>query len=107
MNRLKIKGKIQFEIEKAMEEILELKSITAPISPENSVGRISRMDAINNKSVTEAALSTKQVKLRKLKEALNNVDNPGFGICTSCHKPIPVGRLLLMPEADKCVSCAS
>ena len=35
---------------------LDYKEITKPIAPENAIGRISRMDAINNKSVTEAAL---------------------------------------------------
>ena len=107
MDKTKIKGKIKFEIEKAKNEIKELKSITAPISPENSIGRISRMDAINNKSVAEAALSTKEVKLRKLEEALNKVDTPSFGTCINCHNPIPLGRILLMPESDKCVNCAS
>ena len=38
------------------EKIIKYTELCKPIPPQNSIGRISRMDAINNKSVTEAAL---------------------------------------------------
>ncbi len=38
------------------ERILEYRELTKPIPPENAIGRVSRMDAINNRSVNEAAL---------------------------------------------------
>ena len=38
------------------EKIKKYTELCKPIPPQNSIGRISRMDAINNKSVTEAAL---------------------------------------------------
>ena len=51
-----LQQKIIDHIEKEQEKICTLKELTKPISPENAIGRISRMDAINNKSVNEAAL---------------------------------------------------
>lgn len=87
-------------------EIIELEELTQPISPENSLGRISRMDAINNKSVVEAALRTKRKKLDKMETALKNIDNPEFGDCEKCKRPIPAKRLIYMPESTRCVACA-
>ena len=80
---------------------------TEPISPENSLGRITRMDAINNKSVAEAALRTSKRKLGKLKQSLAQIDDPGFGKCSTCSAAIPVQRLMFMPESTYCVNCAS
>lgn len=101
-----LKIKIQEKINQTEEEITELEELTKPISPENSIGRISRMDAINNKSVAEAALRTSRKKLASLKFALSKIDSPEFGLCVVCKNPIPTARLLYMPESTKCVRCA-
>lgn len=101
-----LKSKILMEIEKTNQKILDLEDMTKPISPENSLGRITRMDAINNKSVSEAALRTTQKKLTKLKMSLSKLDKPDFGICANCKQPIQEARLLFMPESSTCVRCA-
>ena len=41
------------------ERIEEYRELTKPIPPENAIGRVSRMDAINNRSVNEAALNNR------------------------------------------------
>jgi len=101
-----VKEKIVSEIEKTEKSILEYKEITKPIAPENAIGRISRMDAINNKSVAEAALREAEGKLSKLKYVLGQVDEDDFGVCVKCKKQIPLGRILLMPQSRYCVNCA-
>ncbi len=100
------KEKIVAEIEVLQVKIVELKEVTKPIPPENAIGRISRMDAINNKSVNEAALRTAENKLTKLEMALEKIDDPTFGNCIRCGQEIPEGRLMIMPESIKCVRCA-
>ena len=87
-------------------KIKEYRELTKPIAPENAIGRVSRMDAINNKSVNEAALRQAEAKLQKLKFALEKVEDPTFGVCQRCGNPIPVGRIMLMPESNRCVRCA-
>jgi len=87
--------------------MIELEKMTQPISPENSIGRISRMDAINNKSVAEAALRNKKAKLTKLNLAIIKVDEEGFGSCHMCGNKIQAMRLMLMPESTRCVRCAA
>lgn len=105
-DRSNFKEKISVQIEKTQEKIRQLEDMTKPISPENSIGRVSRMDAINNKSVAEAALRTARKRLSSLLIAHTKVDAPGFGICTHCQQPIPMPRLLFMPESTYCVKCA-
>ena len=80
--------------------------MTKPIAPENAIGRISRMDAINNKSVNEAALIKAKQKLKNLEITLSNINEPDFGICAKCNNTIPIGRVMLMPHSRFCVNCA-
>ena len=101
-----LKNKIQDLIVKYEHDIKETEKMTQPISPENSLGRISRMDAINNKSVMEASLRNKISKRNKLKMALIQIEKEGFGSCLNCKKPINPKRLMFMPESTKCINCA-
>lgn len=106
MKVLEIKEKIDEEIAKTEQIISEYKDLSQPVSLDNSIGRISRMDAINNKSITESALRQAEEKLIKLNQALDKVGSKDFGICVKCKQPIPLGRILLMPESQRCVNCA-
>lgn len=106
MDKENLRLKIQQELDKVKEDIVHLEDLTQPIAPENAIGRVSRMDAINNKSINEASLQQARTKLIGLEKALQNVDKKDFGICVKCHKPIPVGRIMLMPHVVKCVNCS-
>jgi DnaK suppressor protein len=101
-----LKQKIQDMIIQYEHDIVETEKMTQPVSPENSIGRVSRMDAINNKSVMEASLRNKISKRNKLKLALSNIEKPGFGYCTNCNQLINPARLMYMPESTKCIRCA-
>ena len=106
MDSHEIKNKIEDEINKTTHLIKEYKDQSKPVALDNSIGRISRMDAINNKSIAEAALRKSEEKLIKLHQALENVGKKDFGLCIKCKQPIPIGRILLMPESNRCVNCA-
>ena len=99
--------RISEEIHKTEREIGELKELTKPISPENAIGRISRMDAINNKSVNENRLRLAETKLKKLRHSLIKSEEPSFGICARCSTKIQIGRLMLLPESNYCIRCAN
>ncbi len=101
-----LRNKIVEMIGKYETDITDLEKMTQPIGPENAIGRVSRMDAINNKGVMEAALRNKISKKNKLMIALENIDKDGFGYCGKCHKPINLARLMFMPESTSCVRCA-
>ena len=105
--RTELATQIISEIEKTEENITAYKEVTQPISPENAIGRISRMDAINNKSVVEAALRKAEEKLKALKVLAERVNDDDFGLCARCNKPIPYQRMLFLPQSPFCVNCAS
>lgn len=104
--RAELKEKIIATINKTEDEITRLEEVTKPITPENSIGRISRMDAINNKSVAEATLRSARKKLSSLQLALAKIDSPEFGICSRCKRLIPPARLMYLPQSTRCVRCA-
>jgi len=110
MNTTKLKEietLIHHEIEKTEMSISNLEELTKPIAPENAIGRVSRMDAINNKSVNDAALKKAKQKLKNLQITLTNLYEPAFGVCAKCSNAIPIGRIMLMPHSRFCVNCAS
>lgn len=106
MNKSEIKKKIELEIEKTGKAITEFRELTKPVAPDVAIGRVSRMDAINNKSVNEASLRQAEQKLKKLKFVLSKIDTKEFGTCLKCKREIPLGRLMIMPESMYCVNCA-
>ena len=67
MDKKKLKKAIQDKIAQLETEIKEIKKLAAPIEPENSIGRISRMDAINNKTINDRLLRNAAEKQKKLK----------------------------------------
>ena len=103
-----LKSKVKRKIKSIKWDIEHLVELTQPIAPENSLGRVTRMDAINNKSVNEATLRQARATLNSLEYSLQRIENqdPKFGSCSQCQEEIPFPRLMLMPESDKCVNCA-
>ncbi len=103
----KLKESIKEKISTTKEDIASYELLTKPISPDNAIGRLTRMEAISSKSINDAALKTSKETLSKLERALLKIDHSDFGLCRECEEPIPFARLSIMPEADLCVQCAS
>lgn len=106
MDKDQIRQKLITEIAKTEKTIADYKELTKPISPDDAIGRISRMDAINNKSVVEASLRKAEEKLRGLNHVQDTLGDKDFGLCRNCKAPIPLGRILFRPESVLCVGCA-
>ena len=104
--KTKLIENIEAQIETIKENIASYKLLTKPIAPDNAIGRLSRMEAINSKSINETALEKAKDTLSKLERALFKSDSPDFGICKECDEPIPFARLMVLPESDFCVQCA-
>jgi len=97
--------KIESKLERLEKDIADLKEATKPIPPDAAYGRVSRMDAINNKSVNEAALRQAIEQEKNLLIALRDIDEKDFGKCRKCKGEIPFKRMLVMPESTHCVKC--
>ncbi|MCK5111032.1 MAG: TraR/DksA C4-type zinc finger protein [Arcobacteraceae bacterium] len=102
-----VKKAIYDEILKTENSIKSLEEQNKPIAPDVSLGRLTRMDAINNKSVIEASLNQVKLRLNSLNNALTKIDSDDFGLCIGCGEKIPIARFLIRPESVYCVECAS
>lgn len=105
--KLALLEKLKSERQKLREALVLLEEVTQPIKPENSLGRLSRMDAIQNKSVAEYSLRQTRDKIKSIDYWLSRQDTADFGRCTHCKNPIMIKRLLYMPSNLKCMRCAS
>ncbi len=103
--REKLKDHIKKKIEGLKENIKSYQTLTQPIPPDNAIGRLTRMEAINSKSINEAALNNAKQTLSKMERTLMKIDSPDFGLCSECEEPIPFARLMIVPESDLCVQC--
>ncbi len=53
-------------------------------------------------------IDKKNKELRKIEHLIQKITrNEDFGICEDCGEPIPIERLLIVPESDLCVNCQS
>lgn len=73
---------------------------------QQSVGRLSRMDALQAQAMAQAASRMRHVEIQKIKAALARLDEGEFGYCTDCGEEIASARLERDPAAGLCVSCA-
>lgn len=96
---------INRDIKKLTKKITELKEFTTPVAPDDAIGRISRMDAINNKSIVEASMRNLQTRLDQLHKISQVLHDKDFGLCIKCHKPIAIERLKIRPEIRFCAGC--
>jgi len=104
--KLEFRESLLNKISDEEENIRDLELLVKPVSPDDAYGRISRMDAINNKAVIENSLRMAKSKLSGLRSALERIDDEDFGICTNCKQKLALQRLLFRPESIYCMSCA-
>ncbi|MFC4905910.1 TraR/DksA family transcriptional regulator [Actinomadura gamaensis] len=53
----------------------------------------------------EASLASLRQQRAAVQAALDRIAAGGYGLCVSCGKPVPPGRLEARPEAARCVPC--
>ncbi|MCP4648470.1 MAG: TraR/DksA family transcriptional regulator [PVC group bacterium] len=102
-----IKNEIEQRIVKTKETIESLRKQIKPIPLDGAIGRVTRMDAIQCRSIAEANLREAEECLSLLEHALSNLDEESFGVCGKCKQQIPLERILAIPEVRLCVNCAS
>ena len=74
---------------------------------QGTVGRLSRIEAIQNQGLTRNLHDRERNQLEQVIEALRRIEKGTYGTCTSCHEPIRFERLLVFPEARNCNGCDS
>lgn len=73
---------------------------------QQSVGRVSRVDALQQQAMAQASEANRRHELRRIDAALKRLDEGDFGVCEACGEPIPERRLRIDPAVTECVTCA-
>ncbi|NCF73308.1 MAG: TraR/DksA family transcriptional regulator [Gammaproteobacteria bacterium] len=74
---------------------------------QTTVGRLSRMDALQAQAMAKASGNRRQATLIKITAALKRIDDGDYGCCFECDEPINPKRLEFDPTAIHCIECAS
>lgn len=73
---------------------------------QSSVGRLSRMDAMQRQAMAEATHRRRNARKGRIEAALQRMDEGEFGFCLDCGDQIAPKRLTLDPTVPTCLSCA-
>ena len=95
-------------------EMCQLKALSetakesrAPVKlDQQSVGRLSRMDAMQQQSMELATEDRRQQRLIALSAALKRIEAGDYGYCLKCDDEIAAGRLAVDPAVSLCIGCA-
>ncbi|MBL4602123.1 MAG: TraR/DksA C4-type zinc finger protein [Emcibacteraceae bacterium] len=73
---------------------------------QTSVGRLSRMDAIQGQAMAEEIKRRRDNELLRIEAALIRIKEDDFGYCLTCGDDIDEKRLVLDPSISLCSKCA-
>ena len=101
-----LKETIVAEIRQLKAQIEILQEKTRPISPDCSLGRLTRLEAMGESHVNHTVLDAAKLRLTRLNNAYARIASDRFGICIDCEEEIGLERMRIRPESVRCVSCA-
>ncbi|MFN2309046.1 MAG: TraR/DksA family transcriptional regulator [Gammaproteobacteria bacterium] len=81
-------------------------STATVVLDQSSVGRLSRMDALQQQAMAQDGRRRAEEMLRRIAAALRRCEDGRYGTCLSCDEPIDPRRLELDPTATLCIACA-
>lgn len=71
-----------------------------------SIGRLSRMDAMQGQQMALETARRRQQELAAVEGALRRIELGEYGDCIVCGEEINVRRLFVAPASTRCVACA-
>ena len=101
--------------QRLLDELAEIESLSETSAEargtvtldQQSVGRLSRMDAMQSQAMAKASEHRRRARISMIKAALQRIEEGDYGICEDCGEDIPAGRLDIDPTVTACVGCAS
>jgi DnaK suppressor protein len=73
---------------------------------QQSVGRLSRMDALQMQAMALETERRRHTRVRRIDAALERIERGEFGYCASCGESIAAKRLEFDPTSPRCLGCA-
>ena len=69
------------------------------------IGRLSRVDALQQQSMAKAELRRAEQSLEQIGAALEFMEAGTYGFCKLCEEPIGFRRLSARPSSPFCIDC--
>ena len=78
---------------------------TRAVDLDEPIGRLTRMDAIQQQNVAAANRRSHDIRLQQVRQALSTIERGEYGLCRRCEDPISYRRLVARPESPYCLPC--
>ncbi|MEQ8949299.1 TraR/DksA C4-type zinc finger protein [Parvibaculum sp.] len=79
----------------------------APVTlDQQSVGRLSRMDAMQAQAMAQATERRRLARIKQVEAALKRIEDGEYGYCLTCGEEIEAKRLATDPAAPLCIGCS-
>ena len=72
---------------------------------QTAVGRLSRMDSLQNQSLSKGLREREVARLSQVREAISRIEKETFCLCIACGGESPYEMLFVFPEAPACGEC--
>jgi DnaK suppressor protein len=101
-----LREELERQLARLLRSIEASEAALAPVELDQSrVGRLSRMDELQNQSLTRNLHEREEIRLTLIRNALARLKDGMYGLCEACGSAIPFERLLVFPEATECGIC--
>ena len=97
--------KMTEERDRVRQLLEQTKDDAAPVALDLPIGRLSRIDAIQQQKMAEATRASYAHRLEALDAAISRFERGVYGQCMDCGDEIAYKRLLARPEALLCLEC--
>ena len=102
-------AELQARLRSMREELTALLDSTRdgsrPVGLDEPIGRLTRMDAIQQQSMSAATRRQTDLRLRQVIQAIGLATRDEYGLCRRCEEPIGYLRLSARPESPYCLEC--
>lgn len=97
---------LERELAAGRAELESTKDDVAPVAPDVSIGRLSRLDSMQMQAMAQELRRRTELRLVRLEEARKRLAAGTYGRCLRCGQPIALARLEVQPDAAACAQCA-
>ncbi len=103
--KAEIRGLLEAKEKELLGGIDQYLQNSEPVAPDASLGRLTRLDAIQQQHMAKAQLAKARQSLAKVQVILSEWDEALVGRCRNCEDPIGYGRLRRVPDSLVCMQC--
>lgn len=106
LNIQQFRQRLQDDMGQLVLAIREAQDVAATVVlDQTSVGRVSRMDAMQQQAMAQALRERMQISHRRMQAALDRIDAGTFGVCCQCEDALDSKQLEADPAAVFCRAC--